>query len=98
MCALYMPDIRAGHLRKRYGLRERPGAVLVDNIFCRFVGIHLRTPKESLSSLCTEFYEISLSRTQKLCSLLVLVLIESSFLTMFFGHPFILFSLEIVMY
>jgi hypothetical protein len=69
-----------------------------DYIFCRFVGIHLRTPKESLSSLCTELYEKSLSRTQKLYSLLVLVLIESSFLMMFFGHPFILFSLEIIIY
>jgi hypothetical protein len=28
-CALYMPYIRAGHLGKRYGLREHPGAVLV---------------------------------------------------------------------
>jgi hypothetical protein len=55
----------------------------------------LRTPTESS---CTELYEMILTRDQNFCSLLVLVLIESSFLKMFFGHPFILFSLEIIIF
>jgi hypothetical protein len=33
--ALYMPYIRAGHLGKRYGLREHPGAVLVVTVSSR---------------------------------------------------------------
>jgi hypothetical protein len=58
-----------------------------DYIFRRFIGILLRTPKESL---CTELYKRILSRDQKLCSLLFLMLIASSFPVMFFEHPFIL--------